>query len=72
MDWQERLISIYLYVCKQYKQNLWIYYQRMSHYANLRFSDEEVITLYLFGIIDKKQEIRHIGSLGICVAINYI
>jgi hypothetical protein len=32
----------------------------MSNYADLKFSDEEVITLYLFGVIDKNREIKKI------------
>ena len=60
MNWQEQLITIYLYVCKHYEQNLWVYCQRMSNHADLSFSDEEVITLYLFGIIDKHKEIKQI------------
>ena len=34
----------------------------MSNYADLSFSDEEVITPYLFGIIDKKTEIKQIHT----------
>ncbi len=60
MDWQEQLITIYVYLCKYYENNWWIYCQRMSNYSNLAFSDEEVITLYLFGIIDKNTEIKRI------------
>lgn len=54
MDWQDQLITIYLYVCKHYRKKLWIYCQRFSNYADLSFTDEEVITLYLFGIIDER------------------
>ena len=32
----------------------------MTNYADLSFSDEEVITLYLFGIIDKNRELKKI------------
>ena len=60
MNWQEQLITIYLYVCKHYEKDLWVYCQRMSNHADLSFSDEEVITLYLFGIIDKHKEIKQI------------
>lgn len=60
MDWQEQLITIYLYVCKHYRDGLWTYCQRMSNYADLSFADEEVITIYLFGIIDGKTEITKI------------
>jgi hypothetical protein len=60
MNWQDRLIAIYLYVCKHYQQNLWVHSQRMSNHADLSFSDEEVITLYLFGVVDKHREIKGI------------
>lgn len=58
MHWQEQLITIYLYVCKHYQSKLCIDSQGMSNYADLSFSDEEVITLYLFGVIDKQREIK--------------
>jgi hypothetical protein len=32
----------------------------MSNHADLSFSDEEVIALYLFGIMDKNREIKQI------------
>ena len=32
----------------------------MSNYADLNFSDEEGITLFLFGVMDKYQEIKGI------------
>ncbi len=34
----------------------------MSHYADLSFSDEEVITLFLFGVMDKHREIKDIDE----------
>lgn len=60
MNWQLQLITIYLDVCKHYRTHLWIYCQRMSNHADLSFSDEEVITLYLFGVIDKNNDIKQI------------
>jgi hypothetical protein len=60
MNWQDQLIAIYLYVCKHYEQELWIYCQRMSNHADLSFSDEEVMSLYLFGIMDKNRELKQI------------
>jgi hypothetical protein len=60
MNWQDQLITIYLFVCKHYRKNLWAYCQRMSNYANLSFTDEEVISIYLFGVIDKNREIKRI------------
>lgn len=58
MHWQERLITTYLYVCKHYRQELWVYSQRMGNHADLSFSDEEVIALYLFGVMDKHREVK--------------
>ena len=60
MNWQDQLITIYLFVCKHYQKNLWTLCQRMSNYADLSFTDEEVITIYLFGVIDKNKEIKTI------------
>jgi len=48
MDWQERLITVYLYVCKHYEENLWVYCQGMSNHIDLSFTDEEVIALHLY------------------------
>lgn len=30
MDWQDQLITIYLYICKGYEEGLWIYVQRFA------------------------------------------
>ncbi len=60
MDWEVELISLYLFVCKHYQNNLSIYCQRMSNYANLQFSDEEAATLYLYGIIEGHRTIKSI------------
>jgi hypothetical protein len=34
----------------------------MSHYTDLSFSDEEVITFFLFGVMDKHREIKGIDE----------
>lgn len=60
MDWQGQLITVYLSICKHYCEGLWAYCQRMSNYTDLSFTDEEVITIYLFGIIDGRTEITQI------------
>jgi IS5 family transposase len=60
MDWQEQLISVYLLVCKEYEQNLSSYIARISNYSNLDFSDVEVMTIYLFGVIRGYGEVKEI------------
>ncbi len=59
MDWQLQLISIYVFICNQYK-GLEGYCMRHSNYADLRFSDEEALTIYLFGIVDGRKTIKEI------------
>jgi len=52
MDWHDLLISFFVYVCQKYKEELWLYCQRMSNNRKKPdFPDEETITLYLSGII---------------------
>jgi hypothetical protein len=51
MDWEVEFISLYLFVYKHYQNNLSNYCQRMSNYTNLKFSGEEAITHYLYGVV---------------------
>lgn len=60
MDWQTRLVTLYLFVCDHFAQGIWIHAQRFAPHADLGFTDEEVVTIYLAGILDKKREIRTI------------
>ena len=60
MDWELQLISLYVYICNQYQQHLWVYCQRFSNHAELSFTDEEVLCIYLFGVMEKRREIKEI------------
>ena len=60
MDWQDKLIRLYVYICEHYKTHLWIYDQRLSNNNSPKFTDEEVLTIYLFGIMQKYMTIRDI------------
>ena len=60
MDWQDQLISVYLFVCKEYEQELSRYIARLSHHSHLEFSDEEVITIYLFGVMSGHSRVKSI------------
>jgi hypothetical protein len=51
MDWQERLIAIFVYISKQYEDSLWTYGQRLSPNERPAFSDVEVLTIYLWGVL---------------------
>lgn len=43
-----KLINIYMYVCKQYDENLKYYCQRYSNNSIPVFTDQEILTIYLF------------------------
>ncbi len=60
MDWQGKLISLYLFICNEYKSRLWSYCERMTNHADLSFSDEEVITIFLYGVMNKRRELKEI------------
>jgi hypothetical protein len=60
MDWQEQLISVYLLVCKEYKRKLGGYIARLSNYSSMAFLDEEVITVYLFGVMSGCYKVKDI------------
>ncbi|MFT4759792.1 MAG: hypothetical protein ACI9LN_001758 [Saprospiraceae bacterium] len=52
----DKLIEIYFHVCDCYDTDLVLHYQRMSNNYSPKFTDEEVITIFLFGIIVEKKE----------------
>ena len=56
MDWQEQLIGLYLEICQLYEQELCLLTQRMSNHPPPQFSDNEVATVYLWGILSGFQE----------------
>jgi hypothetical protein len=66
MDGQNQLITLYLTVCKHYQRGLWTAAQRCSAYSDLSFSDEDVITIYLLGIMDKRRDIKSIYQQARC------
>ena len=57
MDWQLQLIALFVYISKYYDEHLWIYAQRMSHNASPKFSDIEVITIYIWGVLRGFQQV---------------
>ena len=61
MDSQYTLVRIYLFVCRHYRQGgLWATAQRQSNNAAPAFTDEEVLTIYLFGLMKRQKTIRAI------------
>lgn len=60
MDWQIRLIVLYTFICDQFHNELWIHCQRFTNNNTPDFTDEEVITIFLYGIMQRRFEIRSI------------
>lgn len=60
MEWQTRLIFLYLTVCKFWAQGVWSSCERMSHNDAPSFTDEEIVTVYLFGIMEKHTELSQV------------
>ena len=60
MDPQYTLVRIYLFVCRRYQHRLRAAAQRQTGNSDPDFTDEEVLTIYLFGIIEKRRTISEI------------
>ncbi len=60
MDWELKLITLFVYICNHYNEFLWIYGERQSNNDDPDFSDIEVIVVYLWGVIRGYRKIKPI------------
>jgi hypothetical protein len=60
MDTASTLVRIYLFICQRYRGRLAAVAQRQSNNADPDFTDEEVLTIYVFGLIKKRSTISEI------------
>jgi hypothetical protein len=63
MDWKDLLISLYFRVCEAFDHGLMNHTQRYSNnaeYIASCFTDQEAITIYLFGLLEKQREVKGI------------
>ena len=60
MDTASRPPRIYLFICQRYRGRLAAAAQRQSNNADPTFTDEEVLTIYVFGLIKKRTTISEI------------
>jgi hypothetical protein len=60
MDWQLQLITLFVFISNHYDDYLWTYAQRMSPNASPKFSDAEVITVYLWGVMRGFRQVQDI------------
>jgi hypothetical protein len=58
MDTQTKLIELYCAVCHHYNNIIVIHAQRQSNNFCPKFTDEECITTYIWGIINQKFEVK--------------
>ena len=59
MEWQTRLITLYCTVCDEYS-TIESEVQRLSNNFRPQFSDEECITVYIWGIMQRRFEVKAI------------
>ena len=60
MDWQYQLISVYLTICKAYEEKLCGNMVRLSNHVPMGLTDEEVMTIYLNGVISGHYKVKNI------------
>lgn len=59
-DWQARLIALYCFLCEHYQGHLWRHVERLSPNARPRFTDAEVLAVYLFGLLEQARSVKAI------------
>ena len=60
MKWKEKLISLYLYISESKAIKNYLQHVRQSNNNSPPFTDEEVMTIYIFGIIQKQTKVKDI------------
>lgn len=71
-NYEDKLIRIYFYICEKYKQNLKYTCERFSNNAEPEFTDEEIMTIYIFVMHHQKHsEIKAIHQFAIDYLIDW-
>jgi hypothetical protein len=60
MDWQSQLITVYLTTCKFFSQLSPYIFLKISPNSNPSFTDEEAISIYIFGILQNLKSLKSI------------
>ena len=58
--WTEQLITLYCTVCRYYDSGISAQVQRFSNNFRPQFTDEEAITVFLWGILQRRLEVKAI------------
>lgn len=66
MDWEVRLITLYLKISEYYRTDIYVCCERFSNGGYKRCTDEEILTVYLFGILSnfKNAKVIHKYALS--------
>jgi Transposase DDE domain len=51
MDWEDQLIAIFVHIFQRYESELWVHAQRLSPNETPDFHDAEILTVYLWGVM---------------------
>lgn len=60
MDWQYTLVELYEFVCTRFQEGLWAYCQRFSNNDQPPFTDQEIVTIYLFATLRGQMTVKAI------------
>jgi hypothetical protein len=60
MDWQERILTLFSCIDKQFASCLFVCAERMSNNFKPEFSDTETMTVYLWGIMNGHRKVKPI------------
>lgn len=60
MEWKEKIISLYLYICGSEAIKNYLHSLRQSNNNVLEFTDEEAMTIYLNGVLQKRSKVKDI------------
>jgi len=71
--WEIQLIKLYCIVCQAYDNRLAVNAQRLSNNFRPQFIDEECITIYLWGLLQRKFEVKAVYDyLAIALTLEMI
>ena len=51
MDWESKLISLYVIISNEYQAIIQAHVESFTNGKNISFTDEEVMTIYCYGIL---------------------
>lgn len=64
MDWETQLISVYLNVCEYFLQDREKSLLRLSPNSNPKFTDEEAISVFIFGKMKVRSDVKSIHKFA--------